>query len=116
NKPKKIDSETEAAEDEKWCEQQATFWFEFGYLVSGIMSRPMKMEAIKRTTGLNTLTMSGEEISIDLPEPTANQVYKFAAFCYKRSISLRQDNWRSYFMLAKTLEKIGSNSEQVIYI
>jgi len=102
------------SEDQEWRHSQATFWFDFGNLAHGIMSKPVRMEAMHRTEGLEALSDTGDVTSIYIPEPSPEQVYKFAAFCFKRSLSLNDQNWRAPFMLGKCVEKLDGKPSQVL--
>ncbi|KAF9435048.1 Histone transcription regulator 3 [Entomortierella beljakovae] len=99
---------------QEWCQTQATFWFDFGNLVHGIMSKPMRMEAMRRSGGLETLSEKGGPKIIHIPEPTGEQVYKFAAFCFKRSLMLNEQNWRTPLMLGKCIEKLKGKPSKVL--
>ncbi|KAF8940863.1 Histone transcription regulator 3 [Dissophora ornata] len=98
--------------DQEWYQRQATFWFDFGNLIHGIMSRPMRMEAMHRTG--ETISDARGPTTIPIPEPTEEQVYKFAAFCFKRSLMLNDQNWRTPLMLGKCLEKLSGKPTQVL--
>ncbi|KAF9116867.1 Histone transcription regulator 3 [Mortierella sp. AM989] len=100
--------------DHEWYQIQAAFWFDFGNLIHGIMSKPMRMEAMRRTGGLETMSEAGDSITIPIPEPTEEQVYKFAAFCFKRSLMLSDQNWRTPLMLGKCIEKLNGKPSQVL--
>ncbi|KAI7821583.1 hypothetical protein BC939DRAFT_206375 [Gamsiella multidivaricata] len=100
--------------DHEWYQQQAAFWFDFGYLIHGIMSKPMRMEAMRRTEGLEAMSDTGDLVTISIPEPTEEQVYKFAAFCFKRSLMLNDQNWRTPLMLGKCIEKLAGKPSQVL--
>ncbi|KAF9200873.1 Histone transcription regulator 3 [Haplosporangium sp. Z 27] len=98
----------------EWHQMQAAFWFDFGNLIHGIMSKPMRMEAMRRTGGLETMSETGDPMTIAIPEPTEEQVYKFAAFCFKRSLMLNDQNWRTPWMLGKCIEKLNGKPNQVL--
>ncbi|KAG0202379.1 Histone transcription regulator 3 [Mortierella sp. GBA30] len=98
----------------EWYQKQAAFWFDFGNLVHGIMSKPMRMEAMRRSAGLETISHTGEPMMISIPEPSEEQVYKFAAFCFKRSLTLNDQNWRTPFMLGKCIEKLNGKPKQTL--
>ncbi|KAI1317479.1 Histone transcription regulator 3 [Mortierella claussenii] len=101
--------------DDEWYQRQAIFWFDFGNLVHGIMSKPMRMEAMRRSGGIEVLSSdTGETMEVPTPEPSEEQVYKFAAFCFKRSLMLNDQNWRTPFMLAKCIGKLGGKPAQVL--
>ncbi|KAF9354020.1 Histone transcription regulator 3 [Mortierella sp. AD094] len=100
--------------DHEWYQMQAAFWFDFGNLIHGIMSKPMRMEAMRRTGGLETISEAGDTMTIPIPEPTEEQVYKFAAFCFKRSLMLNDQNWRTPLMLGKCIEKLKGKPNQVL--
>ncbi|KAF9962962.1 Histone transcription regulator 3 [Modicella reniformis] len=100
--------------DQEWYQRQASFWFDFGNLVHGIMSKPMRMEAMRRTGGLESISEVGEPVMVPVAEPTEEQVYKFAAFCFKRSLMLNDQNWRTPFMLGKCIEKLNGKPSQVL--
>ncbi|GJJ73149.1 calcineurin-binding protein cabin-1 [Entomortierella parvispora] len=112
--PSGQETKTASSEDQEWRHSQAAFWFDFGNLVHGIMSKPVRMEAMHRTEGLEALSDTGDITSIYIPEPTPEQVYKFAAFCFKRSLSLNDQNWRAPFMLGKCVEKLNGKPSQVL--
>lgn len=112
DKQRTTDRDTDT--DHEWYQRQAAFWFDFGNLVHGIMSKPMRMEAMRRTGGLETISDTGDPVTIPIPEPTEEQVYKFAAFCFKRSLMLNDQNWRTPFMLGKCLEKLNAKPSQVL--
>ncbi|KAG0270993.1 Histone transcription regulator 3 [Linnemannia exigua] len=99
--------------DQEWLQKQAAFWFDFGNLVHGIMSRPMRMEAMRRT---DEDDMSDSENTATGPvlEPSEAQVYRFASFCFKRSLLLDSRNWRTLFMLGKCIEKLGGKPKSVL--
>ncbi|KAH7036493.1 hypothetical protein BKA57DRAFT_173902 [Linnemannia elongata] len=99
--------------DQEWVQKQATFWFDFGNLVHGIMSKPMRMEAMRRTDH-EELSESEEATVVLVLEPTEAQVYRFASFCFKRSLLLDSRNWRSLFMLGKCIEKLGGKPRSVL--
>ncbi|KAG0004617.1 Histone transcription regulator 3 [Entomortierella chlamydospora] len=103
-----------AGTDHEWYQMQAAFWFDFGNLIHGIMSKPMRMEAMRRTGGLETMSEAGDTLTIPIPEPTEEQVYKFAAFCFKRSLMLNDQNWRTPLMLGKCIEKLKGKPNQVL--
>ncbi|KAF9148394.1 Histone transcription regulator 3 [Linnemannia schmuckeri] len=105
-------SEASGSEQE-WLQKQAAFWFDFGNLVHGIMSKPMRMEAMRRTDD-EELTESEEATVVPVLEPTEAQVYRFASFCFKRSLLLDSRNWRSLFMLGKCIEKLGGKPRSVL--
>ncbi|KAF9951112.1 Histone transcription regulator 3 [Mortierella alpina] len=98
----------------EWYQQQAAFWFDFGNLVHGIMSKPMRMEAMRRSAGQESISDAGEPVTISIPEPTEEQVYKFAAFCFKRSLKLNDQNWRTPLMLGKCIEKLNGKTAQTL--
>ncbi|KAF9576299.1 Histone transcription regulator 3 [Mortierella alpina] len=98
----------------EWYQQQAAFWFDFGNLVHGIMSKPMRMEAMRRSSGQEGISDAGEPCTISIPEPTEEQVYKFAAFCFKRSLKLNDQNWRTPLMLGKCIEKLNGKTTQTL--
>ncbi|KAG0269212.1 Histone transcription regulator 3 [Actinomortierella ambigua] len=101
--------------DQDWHQRQAEFWFDFGNLVFGIMSRPMRMEAVRRSTGIEVLNeMTGDASTVPIPEPTETQMYKFALFCFQRSMKLKLDNWRAPMMLGRCLEKLGGPPRQIL--
>ncbi|KAG0304714.1 Histone transcription regulator 3 [Dissophora globulifera] len=106
------DSDTNV--DREWYRHQAAFWFDFGYLIHGIMSKPMRMEAMHRTGGLEIMSDTGDLVTIPIPEPNEEQVYKFAAFCLKRSLMLNDQNWRTPLMLGKCIEKLKGKPMQVL--
>lgn len=112
DKQKNTDKDTDI--DQEWYQRQAAFWFDFGNLVHGVMSKPMRMEAMRRTAGLEAISDTGDPVTIPIPEPTEEQVYKFAAFCFKRSLMLNDQNWRTPFMLGKCLEKLNGKPSQVL--
>ncbi|KAF9968684.1 Histone transcription regulator 3 [Mortierella alpina] len=98
----------------EWYQQQAAFWFDFGNLVHGILSKPMRMEAMRRSAGQEGISDAGEPVTISIPEPTEEQVYKFAAFCFKRSLKLNDQNWRTPLMLGKCIEKLNGKTAQTL--
>ncbi|ORZ21045.1 hypothetical protein BCR41DRAFT_30554 [Lobosporangium transversale] len=100
--------------DDEWYQRQALFWFDFGNLVHGILSRPMRMEAMRRSGGLEILSDTGGTKMVPIPAPSEEQVYKFAAFCFKRSMMLNDQNWRTPFMLGKCIEKLKGRPTQVL--
>ncbi|KAF8934266.1 Histone transcription regulator 3 [Haplosporangium gracile] len=105
-------SEASGSEQE-WLQKQAAFWFDFGNLVHGIMSKPMRMEAMRRTDDEELAEL--EEVTVvPVLEPTEAQVYRFASFCFKRSLLLDSRNWRSLFMLGKCIEKLGGKPRSVL--
>lgn len=112
DKQRQPDGETSMGQE--WYQRQAAFWFDFGNLVHGIMSKPMRMESMRRTGGLEAVSDTGDLVTIPVPEPTEEQVYKFAAFCFKRSLMLNDQNWRTPFMLGKCLEKLEGKPNQVL--
>jgi len=99
--------------NQEWLQKQAAFWFDFGNLVHGIMSKPMRMEAMKRTEE-EDLSESEEVTVIPVLEPSEAQVYRFASFCFKRSLLLDSRNWRTLFMLGKCIEKLGGKPRSVL--
>ncbi|KAG0347788.1 Histone transcription regulator 3 [Podila humilis] len=99
---------------QEWHQKQAAFWFDFGNLVYGIMSKPVRMEAMRRTHGIETMTETGDFQMVQIPEPTEEQVYKFAAFCFSRSLKLNAHNWRTFYMLGKCIEKLDGKPHQVL--
>ncbi|KAG0042324.1 Histone transcription regulator 3 [Gryganskiella cystojenkinii] len=101
-------------EDQEWRHTQATFWFDFGNLTHGIMSQPMRMEAMRRTARVEAVSDTGEVTTIYIPEPSSEQVYTFAAFCFKRSLVLNDQNWRAPYMLGKCVEKLDGKPNQVL--
>ncbi|KAG0031770.1 Histone transcription regulator 3 [Podila clonocystis] len=100
--------------EQEWHLKQSAFWFDFGNLTYGILSKPVRMEAMRRSSGVLTLTASGEFQSVEIPEPTEEQVYTFAAFCFNRSLKLNRQNWRTFFMLGKCIEKLHGKPHQVL--
>ncbi|KAF9975834.1 Histone transcription regulator 3 [Actinomortierella ambigua] len=101
--------------DQDWHQRQADFWFDFGNLVFGIMSRPMRMEAVQRSTGVEVLNeLTGDASTIPIPEPTETQMYKFALFCFERSMKLKLNQWRAPMMLGRCLEKLGGPPRQIL--
>ncbi|KAF9308980.1 Histone transcription regulator 3 [Podila horticola] len=100
--------------EQEWHQKQSAFWFDFGNLTYGILSKPVRMEAMRRSSGVLTLTASGEFQSVEIPEPTEEQVYTFAAFCFNRSLKLNRQNWRTFFMLGKCIEKLNGKPHQVL--
>ncbi|KAG9323455.1 hypothetical protein KVV02_000817 [Mortierella alpina] len=98
----------------EWYQQQAAFWFDFGNLIYGIMSKPMRMEAMRRSAGQESISDTGEPVTISIPEPREEQVYKFAAFCFKRSLKLNDQNWRTPLMLGKCIEKLNGKAAQTL--
>ncbi|KAF9193564.1 Histone transcription regulator 3 [Haplosporangium sp. Z 11] len=108
------ESDTDQGTDHEWYQKQAAFWFDFGNLVHGIMSKPMRMEAMRRSGGRETISDCGDHVTIMIPEPTEEQVYKFAAFCFKTSLRLNDQNWRTSLMLGKCIEKLNGNPTQVL--
>ncbi|KFH65937.1 hypothetical protein MVEG_08039 [Podila verticillata NRRL 6337] len=100
--------------EQEWHQKQSAFWFDFGNLTYGILSKPVRMEAMRRSSGVAALTASGVFHSVDIPEPSEEQVYKFAAFCFNRSLKLNRQNWRTFFMLGKCIEKLNGKPHQVL--
>ncbi|KAF9585236.1 Histone transcription regulator 3 [Lunasporangiospora selenospora] len=113
-KVRKLVAKTAPVPEENWHQKQATFWYDFGYLLYGIMSQPMRMQAMRRSSGVETLCETGGTTTIEIPEPVPQQVYKFAVFCFKRSLSLQDQGWRTPWMLAKCLEKLEGKPDQVM--
>ncbi|KAF9132440.1 Histone transcription regulator 3, partial [Mortierella sp. 14UC] len=99
--------------DQEWLQKQAAFWFDFGNLVHGIMSKPMRMEAMRRTDQEDISDSEGA-VDVTVLEPSDAQVYRFAAFCFKRSLLLDSRNWRTLFMLGKCIEKLGGKPKSVL--
>ncbi|KAF9426942.1 Histone transcription regulator 3 [Podila epigama] len=99
---------------QEWHQKQSMFWFDFGNLICGIMSRPVRMEAMGRGGGMEAMSATGEIHTVEIPEPTEEQVYKFAAFCFARSLKLNRQNWRTFFMLGKCIEKLDGKPQQVL--
>ncbi|KAG0087271.1 Histone transcription regulator 3 [Podila epicladia] len=100
--------------EQEWHQKQSAFWFDFGNLTYGILCKPVRMEAMRRSSGILTLTASGKFQSVEIPEPTEEQVYTFAAFCFNRSLRLNRQNWRTFFMLGKCIEKLNGKPHQVL--
>ncbi|KAG0234030.1 Histone transcription regulator 3 [Actinomortierella wolfii] len=101
--------------DQDWHQRQSNFWFDFGNLVFGIMSRPMRMEAVRRSAGVEVMNeITGEASTVVIPEPTEAQMYKFALFCFERSMKLKLNNWRAPMMAGRCLEKLGGKPRQIL--
>ncbi|KAF9086112.1 Histone transcription regulator 3 [Mortierella sp. AD031] len=99
--------------DQEWLQKQAAFWFDFGNLVHGIMSKPMRMEAMRRSDE-EDISEPEEATVIPVSEPSEAQVYRFASFCFKRSLLLDSRNWRTLLMLGKCIEKLGGKPRSVL--